>query len=163
MLNRMLDGMPTRPVVYIVPVVVILVLLFYFTDLKQRCIYQAGLRASFEQAVQNNDQSSIFRLAEITPFTWDKVKIFSKFKPERKAKSCPFGWDWSPEERELIISSDLLTVLIFANKGKLSKYIELNSEQVTFDVFEKSLLPETALFVIKRNGSNTKSTLSLAE
>ncbi len=163
MLNRMLDGMPTRPVVYIVPLVVTLVLLFYFNDLKQRCLYQGGLRADLELAVQNNDPGSIFKLAEMTPFSWEKVKIFSKFKPERKAKSCPFGWDWSPEERESIISSGLLTVLIFANKGKLSNYIELRSDQMNFDVLEESLLPESALFVIKRNNSNTVSTLILAE
>lgn len=164
MLNRMLDGMPTRPVVYIAPLVVISILIYYFIDLKQRCMYQADLRNHVQHIVQNSQQDTLLRLAEVTPFVWEKVKIFNNFKPERKSKSCPFGWDWSSVERESIISSGQLTVLIFVNKGKLSNYIELKSDHVRFNAIDESLSPDSAIFVVNKSShANGAPTLLLVQ
>ena len=94
----------------------------------------------------------MLKLSDITDFPWQQVKGFVKFKPRHRTSSCPFGWDWSSEQRQDLITSGLLSVLIFFNEGSVSKYIEFRGDRILIDDFDKALTPDSAVFTAKHTG-----------
>jgi predicted RND superfamily exporter protein len=143
-------------VTYIVPLVVLLVLVFYYWNLNRECTAQADFREYFEQQVKATaDSDGVLSLADIIKFPWQQVKGFENFRPEHQKRSCPFNWNWSDEDRQSIIDSGLLSVLIFVNEGSIAGYIEFRNDRVSIDDFEKGLTPETARFKVERTGLNT--------
>ena len=92
--------------------------------------------------------SEKFRLVDFTDFAWDKVRIASNIKPGERNAECPFGWNWGEGERELLMSTGLLTVLMFGHGESIVGYAELRSDEVDFVGVESSLTPKTAVFSI---------------
>jgi hypothetical protein len=93
---------------------------------------------------------------------WDRVRIVTDFKPESRNKECPFGWDWPDGERDSLIVSGLLTVLIFVDHAAIVEYLELRSDEVAFRGMDISLSPRAAVFTIGTNSdNNTGFTLTL--
>ena len=83
-------------------------------------------------------------------FPWEHVKGFARFKPQYQKRSCPLGWGWSDEERQAIVDSDLLSVLIFFNEGKIVNVVDFRNDRVAMEEFESGLTPQTASFSVKR-------------
>ncbi len=107
----------------------------------------------FEQQVREAaDAKSILTLADITRFPWQQVKGFTSFKPRHQKRKCPFSWDWPGEDRQSIIDSGLLSVLIFVNEGAIADYVEFRNDRISIEDFEKGLTPETARFEVSRSG-----------
>lgn len=154
MIKSALSVLPTRPVVFIVPIVVAVVMSIYYWNLYTDCTHDRKFRESLNVYLSKNTAKQ-FRLSDVTEFNWDKVRIIGNYKPEIKVAGCPFGWNWSAAERESLIASNLLSILIFAYEGIIVEHIELRNDQVTFEKINTSLLPETAIFNVAGNRSNT--------
>lgn len=130
---------------------VVLVLVFYYWNLKNACTDRADQRAYFSQQVQQAaDSGDILKLVDVVVFPWQQVKGFAEFKPQHQTKSCPFKWDWSNQERQEIIDAGQLSILIFIHEGAIADYIEFRNDRIKIDDFGKVLTPETALFRAQR-------------
>jgi hypothetical protein len=132
--------------VYIVPVIVILVMSFYYADIHSRCSANRQFRATLNAALGSRAASAEFELREVTGFAWDRVRIVTGFEPESPSEQCPFGWNWAAGERESLIESGLLTVLIFAHRAAIVEYLEIRDDEVAFRGVESSLSPQDAVF-----------------
>lgn len=164
MLKNALSVLPTRPVVYIVPLVVVLVMSFYYWNIYIDCTKDKQRRASFNKFLHSINSSEPFRLTDVTDFSWDKVRIIDNYKPERKIAHCPFGWDWSAAERKSLIASNILSILIFAYNGVIVEHLELRSDEIIFKNIDNSLMPDTAIFSFIENEPGTSGiTLTLIE
>jgi hypothetical protein len=147
---------------YIVPVIVVLVMSFYYWDIYTKCANNKQFRTSLNESLHAADASVKFKLAEFTDFFWDRVRVVENFNPERRNVECPLGWNWASGERESLIASGLLTVLIFAQQGTIVEYHELRGDEVAFRGADSSLTPEAAVFSIGTNPVNSNGvTLTL--
>jgi len=151
MIKNALSVMPTRPIVYIVPIIVILVMSFYYGDMYAKCTGNKQFRASLNELLAVTSASGQFRLTDATDFGWDRVRVVTDFKPEASASECPFNWNWTRGERDSLISSGLLTVLIFVRRGAIVNYLELRHDEVAFYGADASLSPQAAVFSIGAN------------
>ncbi|MCP4391781.1 MAG: hypothetical protein GY802_26030 [Gammaproteobacteria bacterium] len=154
MIKNALSVMPTRPIVFIVPLVVVLVLAFYYWDMYARCDGNRQFRASLNELLGSMGASGQFRLTDATDFGWDRVRIVTGFKPETRSAECPLGWNWADGERDTLIASGLLTVLIFVRRGAIVNYLELRHDEVAFKGTDFSLSPKAAVFGIATNYSD---------
>ena len=162
MIKDALSVLPARPVLYIVPVIVVLVLSFYYRDLYTKCSSIKQYRVALNELLHSMDASAQFRLVEFTDFSWDTVRIVANLKSGARSVECPFGWNWSSGERESVIASGLLTAMIFGREGAIVRYLELRSDEVSFRGADSSLTPETAVFSIAKNFDNgSEVTLTL--
>jgi len=155
MIKNVLSVVPSRPVLFIAPVIVLLVLFFYYWDMYSRCTSNKQFRSSLNEQLHAEDSGALFRLADITGFMWDRVRIVTNFKPENKTGECPFGWNWATGNRDSLIASGLLTVLIFVDKGTMVQVLELNGDEVAFNGADSSLTPQAAVFSIGTNSENS--------
>lgn len=151
MIKNALSVMPTRPIVYVVPVIVVLVLAFYYGDMYARCTDNQQFRASLNELLTATVASGQFRLADATDFGWDRVRVVTNFKPEASGGECPLDWNWPRGERDKLIAAGLLTVLIFVHKGAIVNYLELRHDEVAFQGADASLSPQAAVFGISKN------------
>jgi len=162
MIRNALSVLPTRPIMYIVPVIVVLVMSFYYWDIYTKCANNKQFRTSLNESLQSVDAGKQFRLTDFTDFYWDRVRIVGNFNPERRDVECLFDWNWSSGERESLMASGLLTVLIFAQEGVIVEYHELRSDEVAFRSADSSLSPVAAVFNVGTNPVNSNGvTLTL--
>jgi hypothetical protein len=163
MIKNALSVMPARPIVYLVPVIVILVMSFYYGDMYAKCTGNRQFRVSLNELLAAADFSGQFRLTDATNFAWDRVRVVTDFKPEARGAECPFDWNWSSDERDSLIVSGLLTVLIFVHRGAIVNYLELRHDEVAFHGVESSLSPAAAVFRVEADpdyASGVKLTLN---
>lgn len=146
MIKDALSAIPSRPVVYIAPVIVVVVLVFYYRDLYTRCTDVRQHRDALTESLSANDGSLPFHLAEFTRFTWDKVRIVSRLEPHARTVECPFGWNWPSGERETLAAAGLLSAMMFAQQGTIVKYLEVRNDEIAFHGAASALTPDTAVF-----------------
>ena len=163
MINNALSVLPTRPIRFIVPLLVIGVLSFYYWEQYTKCTDIKQFRVSLTETLHSNGASAEFRLVDFTDFTWDKVRIATKIKPGERNVECPFGWNWASGERESLMDSGLLTVLMFGHGESIVGYAELRSDQVEFRGVESSLTPKSAVFTVGENADNKTVSLTLSQ
>jgi hypothetical protein len=166
MIKNALSVMPTRPILYIVPLLVLAVLGFYYGDMYAKCDGNRQFRASLNQMLIAKGASGQFRLVDATDFSWDRVRIVTGFKPEARSATCPLEWNWPRGERDSLITSGLLTVLIFVRRGTIVSYLELRHDEVAFHGADSSLSPQAAVFRVGENSDfsgGVKLTLSNAQ
>jgi hypothetical protein len=162
MIRKLLSVLPTRPILYIAPLIVVLVMSFYYRDIYVKCEDNKQVRTSLNRLLKSASAPAQFRLKDFTDFGWDKVRIIAGFKPEKRNSECPFGWNWARGERDSLIASGLLTVLIFAQEGMVIKYLELRGDEVAFEGTDTSLTAAEAVFSVGRNfGSSDGVSLTL--
>jgi hypothetical protein len=162
MIRNALSVLPTRPIMYIVPLIVVLVMTFYYWDIYTKCANNKQFRTSLNESINSADVTVQFKLTEFTDFYWDRVRIVENFNPEKRNVECPLGWNWASGERESLIASGLLTVLIFAQEGTIVEYHEIRSDEVAFRGADSSLTPQAAVFSIGTNPVNSNGvTLTL--
>lgn len=151
MIRDALSVIPTRPVLYIAPVIVVLVMSIYYWDIYTKCTNNKQFRTSLNGLLHSVDGSAQFRLMDSTDFMWDRVRIMENFEPGRRKIECPFDWNWPSGERESLITSGLLTVLIFAQEGRIVEYFELRSDEVAFRGADFGLKSKNAVFSVRKN------------
>lgn len=144
-----LAGMPTRPVMYLSLGVLLLGLGYHFLTTYQGCRSHAELRESLRAAIHKGAAGDgPVQLSRVTDFPWDRADIFVNYKPEGSTTDCPFGWDWSRDEREKLITAGLLTVIVFLKDDRLVNYLEYQRDQADFADVENPYTPETAVFEV---------------
>lgn len=161
MIKDGLSVLPTRPIRYIVPAIVIVVLSLYYWEQYNKCSEIKNFRNAMIRAIDSRSESDKFRLAEFTQFVWDKVRIVTNIQPGERNVECPFGWNWEKGERESLMSAGLLTVLMFGQGESIVGYVELRSDEIMFRGVESSLNPQAAVFTITKNVGDKGVTLSL--
>ena len=155
MIRNALSVLPTRPVLYIVPVIVVMVMSFYYWDIYTKCANNKQFRTSLNESLHSAAAPVPFKLADFTDFYWDRVRVVENFKPKKRNVECPLGWNWASGERESLMATGLLTVLIFVQEGVIIQYLELRSDEVAFRGADSSITPETAVFNIGTNPVNS--------
>lgn len=149
MIRDALSSLPARPVLYLVPAVIVMVLSLYYWDLHARCARIEAQRGALTEWVRSADSSLPLRLESFTEFAWDQVRIAVGYKPQRGNGDCPLGWNWPRGEREALIANGRLTLLVFARAGEIVEYLELRGDQIDFRGIESVLTPQTAVFELK--------------
>lgn len=163
MIKKALSVLPTRPVLYIAPSLVVLLMAFYYLDIYKDCTQDKQFRNTLNQLLPRAATTQL-RLADVTNFNWDKLRIIENYQPKNKIMHCPFNWDWSADERKSLIASNLLSILIFGSDGIIVEHLEVRSDHIDFENVDTSLSPDTAIFTVIKNPSNTGVvTLSLLE
>ena len=161
MIKDRLSVLPARPVLFIAPLIVVLVLFLYYRDQYTRCANIKQYRASLNALLRAEDTPGQFRLVEFTDFAWNKVRIVAKVEPDTISNPCPFDWNWESGERDSLLSAELLTALVFGLEGNVVSYLELRSDEVEFRGAEGNLTPESAVFTVGRDSSKGSVTLTL--
>lgn len=162
MIKAALSVLPARPVLYIVPLIVAAVLSFYYWEQYNKCSSIKQFRTSLTETLHSKDLSEKFRLVGFTDFIWDKVRIAVNIKPGERNAECPFGWNWAEAERESLMASGLLTVLMFGHGESIVGYAELRSDEVEFRGVASSLTPQTAVFTLGINSDSGAVSLTLS-
>jgi len=158
-----LSVLPARPAFIIAPVIVILVLLFYYGEMHAKCSGMKQHRTELNQFLYSAAAPARFKLREFTDFDWDKVRIVSGLKAGERSVECPFGWNWSSGERDSLIDAGLLGAMIYGYKGAIVEYLEIRTDEVAFRGVESSLSPQDAVFDVAREagtGGGVMLTLS---
>lgn len=157
-----LSVLPARPVLYIVPLIVVAVLSFYYWEQYNKCSNIKQFRSSLTSELNSMGSSEKFRLSEFTDFIWDKVRIAVNIKPGERNAECPFGWNWAEAERESLMASGLLTVLMFGHGESIVGYAELRSDEVEFRDVASGLTPQTAVFTVGAGSTGNGISLTLS-
>ncbi len=124
------------------------------------CTEQATLRAQLHTHLKNNVKQTV-PLADIMPFAWDQAFVLQNYKPDRKIRGCPFGWDWTEEHRNKLIDQNLLTIIFFTLNKKRVTFVEFSNQNISFDSVEKEipLTAESAYFEVELKDAVNKSVL----
>lgn len=155
MLKDALAGLPTRPVLYISIVVIVLGLGYHFFSIYRECRSHAELREVLRTAIEASADGAVpVKLRQVTDFVWDRAEILVNYKPGGSSIDCPFQWDWSRNMREKLIAADLLTVVVFVRNGKLANYLEYRRDWAEFVNVKNPYTPDTAVFRVAPSPTN---------
>ena len=157
-----LSSLPTRPVLFLAPLIVVLVLSWYYRDLYTRCSQIRADRDSLSEAILAANPGVRLRLDELTAFAWDQVRIVTGYRPRGRGSECPFDWNWPAGERDALIAAGHLTVLVFARAGAIVRYVEMNGNRIEFPRLEVGLEPAEALFLVRERGETDALRLEFA-
>lgn len=150
MLKDALAGLPTRPVLYLCVLVMVLGLGYHFLSTYVSCNSHAELRRSLRAAIEAGTESKLpVVLSRITDFAWDTAEVLVNYKPGGASTDCPFQWDWSRDARDALIADDLLTVVVFLRDGKLVSYLEYRRDWADFVGLSNPYTPDTAVFRVE--------------
>ncbi|MGI9415585.1 MAG: hypothetical protein ACR2PM_18050 [Hyphomicrobiales bacterium] len=144
-----IDALPARPGIVIGLVLVAGVLSVFYYTTYTACTHNARLRAQLMTGIEAASGAQV-RLADVMGFTWDKIRIAQAFRPPGKVTSCPFGWDWSSEERQRLTASGLLTVIAFLKADRPVEVIDVSGEDVRFDDLKDAYTSDEAVFAVER-------------
>ncbi|MDD9819139.1 MAG: hypothetical protein OXU61_13545 [Gammaproteobacteria bacterium] len=148
MLQRWLQGMPTRPVLYIAPLAAVAVLALYYYGRYRDCHFQASLRQdAYRLAAARRD--GVMNLAEAVPFSWDRAIVS---RAGREAPDCPLGWDWPRGRRAELAAAQRLSAIVYLYRGRAAGYVELDRAVLDFDR-DGEYAPREALFRTRQSGS----------
>jgi len=157
-----LSSLPAKPALIIAPLLVVLVLTFYYRDQYGKCTAIRQERAALNEQLRSIASPGQFRLADFADFAWNKARIVARVESGTISDQCPFGWNWSGGERESLLASGRLAAIIFGSQGKVVRYLELRGDEVSFRGADGNLTPQTAIFDLTReNGPEGGVTLTL--
>ena len=154
MIKDALRSLPARPALFIAPLIAVVVLVYYYWDLHNRCTELKQQRLALTTYLQSLQPASSLQLADAIRFGWDKVRIVVDLGGAQRALECPFGWNWASGERDALIKSGLLTGMIFGLQDSIVSYLELRADEVEFRGVESVLLREKARFSVSRAGDD---------
>ncbi len=142
--------LPTKPVLVIAPLIIVLVLAFYYRDRHASCTEMHQFRATLGASLDAIPARERVRLAELTDFPWDRVRIVTGFVPRDRSAACPFEWNWADGERAALIGAGALTALIFAQGDRIAAYREIDGSEIAIRGVSSLLTPQTAIFELTR-------------
>ena len=158
MIGRFMHGLPTRPAFVIAVILVVGSVAGYYFDRYRDCTYHASLREQLYSNLKARLGETVL-IADIVPFKWDKLSILTDYQPRHKLPECPFGWDWSKQQRQALIGQGVLNMLVFGRLGDYPEYIDVHKLQINFSDVEDSFTPHTARFIVVPQDSNRKGLL----
>lgn len=158
MYQNLFRGVPTKPVLVIAPLVIALALFLYYRTEYTQCTDHAALREQLYIHLKENIDQTI-SLAETTPFKWDKAVVLLGYKPDKKVRGCPFGWDWSKKHRDTLVEQGLLNIILYTLNKKRVNYVEFSREQIDFENTDTPLTPETSIFTVEAKDKSKQGLL----
>jgi hypothetical protein len=162
MIKNALSAVPSRPALFIAPLLVVLVLSLYYRDQYNKCVDIKQSRAALNEQLLALGSPAQFRLADFTDFAWTRVRIVASVTADTISDACPLDWNWDSGERDALMSSGRLAAMMFGQKGQVVRYLELRGDQVEFRGTENSLSPNEAVFeVLRKSGADGGVTLTL--
>ena len=152
-IHRALNSIPSKPVMFLAPLLVVLVLGNYYWNVKSGCEAQAKLRKNFVDSVADAGESGqLLHLDALYSANWEFAKTFQNFQPKHRKRSCPLGWDWSDELRQELIDSEMMSVIIFFNEGVISHILEFNNARISVEEIDGRVTREHAVFKVDTSG-----------
>lgn len=145
-----LSSLPAKPALFIAPLLVVVVLSLYYRDQYGKCTEIRQARDELNQTLRSIGSRGQFRLADFTDFAWNRVRIVAPVKPGTISDSCPLDWNWSGDERDVLLVSGRLVAMIFGHQGKVVRYLELRGDEVFFRLADDELTPASAVFEVSR-------------
>lgn len=133
------------------PLIVVLVLAFYYRDRHFKCTEMRQFRASLAASLDAVPSRTAVRFSNFTDFAWDRVRVVTGFVPRERGAACPFDWNWQGSERAALIDRGALTALIFALGDEVVAYRELDGSEIEIRGVVTLLTPETAIFELTRD------------
>jgi len=157
-----LSSLPAKPALFIAPLLVIVVLSLYYRDQYIKCDEIRQSRTALNTLLHSIGSQQLFRLADFTDFSWNRVRIAARMKPGTISEQCPFNWNWESGQRDSLLASGRLTALVFGREGRVVGYLELRDDEVSFRGVDGELTPQTAVFEVSRtDGRDGGVTLTL--
>ena len=163
MIRDALSVLPARPAVLLAPLLVVVVLFLYYGDRREKCLDIQHTRDDLYRYLSALDPGETFRLSDYFAFDWNKLRVVARVKPDSISDECPFDWNWSGDERERLIESGRLSVLVFGHRGGVVGYYELDRDRIAFDAVDTQLTPETASFRVQPASGDAMIVLSRIE
>lgn len=145
-----LGSLSAKPALMIAPALLVAGLGYHYGTRYSHCTKHAEMRERLVNAIEtasSSDQAT-FDLAGAVPAGWDQLKIIKGYQPGPERIDCPFGWDWSAEQRTALAGDGGLTLLLFSRGGQFADYIEVKAETVSFGGIEEPLTPQSATFAL---------------
>jgi len=154
LIGRMLHGMPTRPVLVIVPIVMALVIALYYAEKHAECTRNTELRERLYALAEDRLGASL-SLNEILETDWEHAAILIGFRPEAGSKlpDCPFDWGWTKADRQSLAGRGLLNVIALTRDNRVIDYIEFRRDRIDFTGLDNPYTPEEAVFQVSGGGS----------
>ena len=149
-IRRALSALPTKPVLVVAPLIIVAVLAFYYRDRHASCTEMKQFRATLGASLDALASRERVRLADLTDFPWDRVRIVTGFVPRDRGPACPFAWNWADGERAQLIEAGALTALIFARGEQIAAYREIDGSEIAIRGVSSLLTPQTAIFELTR-------------
>ena len=154
MLKNAFAKVPSKPALFIAPLLVIVVLSLYYRDQYRQCVEIRDTRAAFTRYLQALGAPAEFRLSEFTDFDWTRVRVVARVNPDTISDACPLDWNWQRGERDTLIASGGLAAMVFGNQGRVVRYVELRADEVEFRAAEGNIAPAEAVFSVTRKAGN---------
>ena len=153
-IHRSLDSIPSKPVMFLAPLLIMVVLTTYYWNIRSGCQSEAELREKFVRfVVDAGETGAPLRLDELYSANWEFAKTFQNFQPKHRKNSCPFGWDWSDEIRQELIDSGMMSVILFFNEGVISHILEFNNEMISIDEIDGRATRDLAVFSVDKTNN----------
>jgi hypothetical protein len=90
-IHRALNSIPSKPVMFLAPLLIVLVLISYYWNVKSDCQDQVELRDKFVVSVANaGETGQPLRLDELYSANWEFAKTFQDFQPKHRKQSLAF-------------------------------------------------------------------------
>lgn len=158
-IQEALRALPTKPGVTIAIIIIIAVLGWQGYSLRESCTAQAEMMARLTAEIEaaslaGEAARATIDLSEVTPFTWDEVRIVQNYRPTTPSLDCPFGWHWSEETRNSLAAEGLLTVLAFFRDGGFVGFMDYSGELAVFDTDGERLSRAQAKFHAQAPGQD---------
>ncbi len=154
MIGRMLEGYPSKPAVVVAVILIISAMSIYYFDQNRTCTDIASMRSQLYSLAENNVSNEI-RLVDTTDIQWDKARIIVDYKTEGKLLDCPFDWGWTQQHRQELMARGLLNMIVFTWKDVVIAYLDFNRDRVDFELVDIIVTPDSAVFSVERNDTNT--------
>jgi hypothetical protein len=154
-IHRALNSIPSKPVLFLAPILISVVLGTYYFNVKTDCELDGTLREKFVADVVNAGETGVpLRLDELNPANWEFAKTFQNFQPKHRKRSCPLGWDWSDQTRQELIDAGMLSVIIFFNEGVISRILEFNNSSISVEEIDGRLTRDLAVFNVDKSAND---------
>ena len=163
MIKDALSSVPSKPALWIAPILVVLVLSLYYRDQYVKCVEIRQTRDALNGHLLALGSPAQLRLAEFTDFNWTSVRVVANVSADTISVTCPLGWNWENDERESLVASGRLAAMVFVSQGQVIRYVELSAEQVEFHGTEGNLSPQAANFSVLRKPAGDGFILTLKQ
>lgn len=151
-----LNAVPVWPVLVFVPLLTLGFGAFHYVPAYRTCGKLAEARVALTESAARAAESpgSFLRMDQAVQVAdWDELRVIPAPKVDGKVLDCPFGWDLSGPDREVLFASGRMGIVAFARAGTAIDYIEYFRDQVRFEDVEGVIARPAAQFTVARPDS----------
>jgi hypothetical protein len=116
-----------------------------------RVYSSSKFNSDIEQAIATN---KVLKLPDVTPFTWEKLYIFTPYTAAKAIEKC-LGFTWTEASNTGIEQRDDINLLVFVRNDQAIQHLEYPRSKGDFLVTAncQSFTPATAAFAVKTDKS----------